>query len=145
MFYDNQLRISVPRIKFLTPGKSDRESGSKQRPDFDSILMRALDEALISTFGESGATAVKFYIDTTTIRDDPRLFDESLGKMFGNSNAGKELIEKQIKRILISSIEKVGAAFEVSRDETEEDSGKTFSEFLQSCRSHYRKNIMKSS
>jgi hypothetical protein len=122
-----------------SPGSQRRGKGGGDDFDFDSLLLRALDDALVETVGESGAVAVKFYIDTSSLRLDPQRFEESLGKMFGRSNAGQELIKKKIKRVLARLLEE-HYSIKIPVEEWE-NGGKTFSQFILRCRAEYNEAI----
>jgi hypothetical protein len=78
------------------------EQGAKMGGGFNSILLRAVDNALVDTIGESAAKAVKFYVEVSVITKDPESFKAQLEKLFSGSDAGSKLIEEKIMETLAS-------------------------------------------
>jgi hypothetical protein len=118
-----------------TESHSGKDSPLETRPTFYSIAMRAVDLALAGTLGHSGATAVKFYVDTSLIYEDPSLFEESLSRLFGSSSTGLGLIEERIRSNLQDILAK-----ECSINFPEVSStgpGNNFSQFIQSCKKEF--------
>ena len=69
-------------------------------PDFDSLLVKATDGALISTMGVPVAQAMKFYLDVRLISKDIDSFRRQLGRFFAGSQTGSKLVEDKIMRNL---------------------------------------------
>jgi len=98
--------------------------------------MRAVDLALAGTLGQSGATAVKFYVDTSLIYEDPSLFEESLSRLFGSSSKGLGLIEERIRSNLQDILAKeCSITFPVEVSSTSMELN--FSQFIQNCKKEF--------
>ena len=106
---------------------------SKPAGGFNSLLLQAVDAALISTLGESAAMAMKFYLEVSMITKDPDGFVRQLEKFFSGSEAGSRLIEGKIKRNLATLIMQ---AHSVSISEKELDN-EDLRQAIDSCRSEF--------
>jgi hypothetical protein len=108
---------------------------------FENILLRAVDLALVSALGMSAATAVKFYVDTSLICQDPLLFEESLNKLFGSSQRGEKLLEERIKKFLVDILA-TEFSIQVPIEELSRTRGATtFSDFVKACRREYSHRV----
>jgi hypothetical protein len=100
---------------------------------FNSILLRAVDSALISTMGESAAIALKFYLQIPIITKDPEAFSRQLEKFFKGSEAGSRLIETKIKKNLATLMMQTHSV-SVSTDKLEQ---RDLGQFIDSCKSEF--------
>lgn len=100
--------------------------------------MKAVDLALVATLGESGATAVKFYVDTSLIYEDPSRFEESLSRLFGSSRKGLDLIEEKIQTYLQDLLAKEHSINVPRRESSTNPNSKlTFIEYVRACKKEY--------
>jgi hypothetical protein len=100
---------------------------------FNSLLLMAVDSALISTMGESATAAMKFYLQISIITKDPEAFTRQLEKFFSGSQAGSKLIETKIKKnlaILMMQTHSVS----VSTDKLEQ---RDLGQFIDGCKSEF--------
>lgn len=67
-----------------------------QKSGFNEIVYRAVDSALNEMIGESGAKALKFYVDTSLIVKDPDYYSLQLRKIFNGSESGAQMLERRI-------------------------------------------------
>jgi hypothetical protein len=100
---------------------------------FNSLLLRAVDSALVSTIGESAATAMKFYLQIPIITKDPEAFSRQLGKFFSGSEAGSRLIESKIKRNLATLMMQTHSV-SVSTDKLDQ---RELGQFIENCKSEF--------
>ena len=106
---------------------------------FNDIVLKAIDLGLVRALGESAAAAVKFYIDTSSVCEDPYLFENSLAKLFGSSEMGQKHVEDQIKNLLVelfaSECSLTIPVREWSRNE------KSLHEFITACKREYNHRV----
>ena len=99
-------------------------------PDFDGLLIKATDRALVSTMGEPVARAIKYYLDVGMISKDIDSFRRQLNKFFAGSAAGSKLVEDKIMRNLADLM---GASSALIPAESMAD----LKSFVENCRAEY--------
>jgi len=109
---------------------SGYEKGVMRIPDFDGLLIKATDRALVSTMGEPVARAIKFYLDVGMISKDIDSFRRQLNRFFAGSAAGSKLVEDKIMRNLA---ELMGARSALIPAESMAD----LKSFIENCRAEY--------
>src|ERR1700730_14620773 len=100
---------------------------------FNSLLLWAVDSALVSTMGESAAVAMKFYLQVPLITKDPEAFSKQLERFFRGSEAGSKLIETKIKKNLATLMMQTHSV-SVSTDKLEQ---RDLGQFIESCKSEF--------
>src|ERR1700730_950281 len=110
-----------------------KSKGAKPAGGFNSLLLRAVDSALVSTIGESAAIAMKFYLQIPIITKDPEAFSRQLEKFFSGSEAGSRLIESKIKRNLATLMMQTHSV-SVSTDRLDQ---RELGQFIESCKSEF--------
>ncbi len=100
---------------------------------FNSLLLTAVDSALVSTIGDSAATAIKFYLQVSMITKDPDGFSRQLEKFFKGSEAGSKLIESKIKKNLATLMMQTHSV-SVPTSNLDE---RALSQFIDSCKSQF--------
>jgi hypothetical protein len=83
--------------------------------------------------GTSGATVVKFYIDTSAITKDPELFQESLRRLFVGSDMAPKYLEDKIENFLVDLLQR-GHSVTIPSDQWKE---KNFRQFILACKRHF--------
>ena len=106
---------------------------------FNEILFKAVDAALNETVGQSGAKALKFYLDSSLIVKNPDYYSQQLRKIFTGSEAGAQIVEKRITRNLSRLIaEKREPAKSASQPNYQPVSeSMSFRDSIEACRSSY--------
>jgi len=94
--------------------------------DFNSLLMIAVDRALVDTMGESVSRAVKACLELSTITSDPNRFSAQLQKFSGGTN----LIEMKIMRNIAAMIDERKGASTLTE-------GRDLGQFIESCRGQF--------
>ncbi|MDA4131044.1 MAG: hypothetical protein OK457_09760 [Thaumarchaeota archaeon] len=112
---------------------STRLKDTRPTGGFNSLLLSAVDSALISTMGESAAAAIKFYLQVQMITKDPDAFRRQLEKFFSGSEAGSRLIESKIKRNLATLMMQTHSV-SVSTDKLDD---RDLKQFIDSCKSEF--------
>jgi hypothetical protein len=118
-----------------------QEKRGRSASQFENILLKAVDLALFSTLGKSATTAVKFYVDTSLICQDPFLFEESLNKLFGSSEKGQKILEERIKKFLVEVLENEYSVHIPVEDWSRKGIANTFTEFIEACRKEYSHRV----
>ena len=95
--------------------------------------MTAVDSALVSTIGDSAATAIKFYLQISMITKDPEGFSRQLEKFFKGSEAGSRLIESKIKKNLATLMMQT-LSVSVPTNNLDE---RALARFIDSCRTQF--------
>jgi hypothetical protein len=116
-------------VSKLAAKKKDAQPGG----GFNSLLLRAVDSALVGAIGESAATAMKFYLQISVITKDPEAFSRQLEKFFSGSEAGSRLIESRIKKNL-ATLMMQNRSVSVSTDKLEQ---RALGQFIESCKSEF--------
>ncbi len=147
----NVRRATFPSTKLLgrlrslgeVRNKSREGSPKSKKSKFDSLVHEAVDTALVNVLGASGAAAVKFYVDTSLIYDDPEGFSNSLGNFFGSSQQGMSLLEK---RIVDSLVDLLQSEYSVSvSDLIEGQSQRTLPQLITAFRARFESSSSSSS
>lgn len=105
---------------------------SSKNKGFDKILLEAVEKALVTILGESGATAIKFYADTSVIVRNPEEFQELLRKLFPGSDAASRLLEDKILRTLVDFLQSYSITIP-----TREWKDKAFKQFILACKRQF--------
>ena len=100
---------------------------------FNTVLLRAVDTALVQTVGESAAKAVKFYVEVSVITKDPESFEAQLKKLFSGSDAGSKLIEERIVKALVVQLQQAHSV-SISMDKWRDEDLKQFIDY---CKVRY--------
>jgi len=98
--------------------------------DFDVLLIKATDGALLTTMGAPVAQAMKFYLDVGLVSKDIDRFRLQLNKFFAGSHTGTKLVEDKIMRNLADLM---GARSALIPKESMAD----LKSFVENCRSEY--------
>jgi hypothetical protein len=117
------------------------KSGGERVFHFDSILMKAVDMALVNTLGTSATAAIKFYVDTSLICQNPLLFEQSLNKIFGSSEKGQGILEEKIKQYLVEILETQYSVNIPVEEWSTRQVGRSFSEFIKACKNVYNSKV----
>ena len=94
--------------------------------DFNSLLVSAVDRALVDTMGESVSRAVKACLELSTIASDPNGFSAKLQRFSGGTN----LIEKKIMRNIAAMIDERKGGLPVAE-------GRDLGQFIETCRGQF--------
>ncbi|MFI5421516.1 MAG: hypothetical protein ACHQ1H_11165 [Nitrososphaerales archaeon] len=112
---------------------STKLTETKPTGGFNSLLMTAVDSALVSTMGESAAAAMKFYLQVSMITKDPDGFSRQLERFFKGSEAGSRLIESKIKKNLATLMMQTHSV-SVSTNNLDE---RALAQFIDSCKGQF--------
>ena len=110
------------------------ERASSNSGGFNSILLRAVDSALVGAIGDSAAKAIKFYVEVSVITQDPDTFKAQLENVFSGSEAGPKLIEDKIVQTLIALLNQTHA---VSVSIEKWQNAKDLRDFINDCRKQF--------
>jgi hypothetical protein len=125
----------VRKIDMQTrPSSSVLWQRSRRRNSFDSLLLKAVDQALVNTVGESGATVIKFYTDFSIIVRSPEKFQQSLRKLFEGSEYAPRLLEEKIRRALADLLKDCVDPVQIRIEEWKE---KSFRNFILACKRQF--------
>ncbi len=140
MFQDNFTRLAgtFDRTASSDVSVQKRNTGDVGlAAEFESILMQAVDLALVSTLGDSAAAAVKFYVDTSLICRAPFLFEQSLERLFGSSQKGQQLLEEKIRSFVVDLLARQYSVHISTEEWSRKQVAKSFAEFIVACRREF--------
>jgi hypothetical protein len=106
------------------------KKASNEKQEFNSLLVRAVDTALVECIGDSATKAVKVCIEVSVITKDPDQFKAQLEKLFSGSETGSKLLEDKIMRTLAGLLNQ-SHAVSLSVDDLKEDD---LRQFIEDCK-----------